>query len=68
MAACSTSTRQLAFTLLEIMLGSSLSSESLALDRNLTTIEINILKNTMTSICNELQKAMPPGGRTCSRA
>jgi flagellar motor switch protein FliM len=50
----------LAFTLLEIMLGSSLSSESLALDRNLTTIEISILKNTMTEICNELQNALRP--------
>ncbi|MBV5318868.1 MAG: flagellar motor switch protein FliM [Desulfobulbaceae bacterium] len=50
----------LAFTLLEIMLGSSLSSESLALDRNLTTIEISILKNTMTEICNELQNAFRP--------
>lgn len=50
----------MAFTLLEIMLGSSLSSESLALDRNLTTIEISILKTTMTEICNELQKALRP--------
>jgi flagellar motor switch protein FliM len=50
----------MAFTLLEIMLGSAQSSESLALDRNLTTIEIAILKTVMTDICNELQNAMRP--------
>lgn len=50
----------MAFTLLEIMLGSSLSSESLALDRNLTTIEISILKTTMTDICQELENALRP--------
>jgi len=50
----------MAFTLLEIMLGSSRSSELLALDRNLTTIEIAILKTTMTDLCLELQKAMRP--------
>lgn len=50
----------LAFTLLEIMLGSSQSSESLALDRNLTTIEIAILKTIMTDLCNELSNAMRP--------
>ena len=50
----------LAFSLLEIMLGSSQSSESLALDRNLTTIEIAILKGTMATICTDLRKAMQP--------
>lgn len=50
----------LAFSLLEIMLGSSQSSESLALDRNLTTIEMAILKGTMASICVDLRKAMQP--------
>ena len=49
---------RLAFTLLEMMLGSSPSSEALALERNLTTIEIAILKTSMTDICTELQKAM----------
>jgi len=48
----------LAFTLLEIMLGSSSDNELLALERNLTTIEINVLKNTMTEICTDLSKAM----------
>jgi flagellar motor switch protein FliM len=49
---------RLAFTLLELMLGSSPSSEALTLDRNLTTIEIAILKTSMVEICTELQKAM----------
>ena len=51
---------RLAFTLLEMMLGSSPSSEALALERNLTTIELAILKTTLTDICTELQKAMQP--------
>jgi flagellar motor switch protein FliM len=42
------------------MLGSSQSSESLALDRTLTTIEMAILKGTMASICVDLRKAMQP--------
>jgi len=50
----------LAFTLLEIMLGSSSSNEQLALERNLTTIEINVLKNTMTGLCTDLSRAMSP--------
>jgi len=50
----------MAFTLLEIMLGSSQTSESLALDRNLTTIEMAILRTVMTDICNELMNAMRP--------
>lgn len=50
----------LSFTLLEIMLGSSSANELLALERNLTTIEINILKNTMTSICADLSRAIAP--------
>jgi len=50
----------LSFTLLEIMLGSSQSSESLALDRNLTTIEMAILRTCMQDICQDLQAAMRP--------
>ena len=50
----------LAFTLLEIMLGSAIISDSHALARNLTTIEINILKNMMQGICHDLQKAFKP--------
>jgi flagellar motor switch protein FliM len=50
----------LAFTLLEIMLGSSSANELIALDRNMTPIEINVLKNTMVGICSDLGKAMKP--------
>jgi len=50
----------LAFTLLEIMLGSSSSNELLALERNLTTIEVNVLKNTMSGLCTDLGRAMSP--------
>lgn len=48
---------KLSFALLEIMLGASSINESLSLDRVLTTIEINVLKNTMEGICGDLQKA-----------
>ncbi|PIE59705.1 MAG: hypothetical protein CSA32_02650 [Desulfobulbus propionicus] len=50
----------MAFTLLEIMLGSSMAIESITLDRSLTTIEVNILKNTMQSICQDFGKAIHP--------
>jgi len=50
----------MAFTLLEIMLGSSRSSESLALDRNLTTIEMAILRTCMYDISNDMQASMRP--------
>ncbi len=50
----------MAFTLLEIMLGSSQSNEPLALNRNLTTIEISLLKSVMDDICTELANAMRP--------
>jgi len=50
----------MAFTLLEIMLGSGQSSESLALDRNLTTIEMAILRTCMQDISHDLQAAMRP--------
>ncbi|MDD2466591.1 MAG: flagellar motor switch protein FliM [Desulfobulbus sp.] len=50
----------MSFTLLEIMLGSAQSSESLALDRNLTTIEMAILKSCMQDISHDFQAAMRP--------
>ena len=50
----------LSFSLLEIMLGSAQASESLTPDRQLTTIEMAILKTTMNAISNELQKAFKP--------
>lgn len=50
----------MSFSLLELMLGSSVSNESLPLERTLTTIEVNILKNTMRNITKDLQKAFTP--------
>lgn len=52
----------MAFTLLEIMLGSPQSSEPFALDlnRGLTIIEISLLKAIMIDIGNELANAMRP--------
>jgi flagellar motor switch protein FliM len=50
----------MAFTLLEIMLGSSQAAGSLTLDRDLTTIEMSLLKTVMTGIGNELAGAMRP--------
>ncbi|WP_028579359.1 flagellar motor switch protein FliM [Desulfogranum japonicum] len=49
----------MAFTLLEIMLGST-SNESMNVSRTLTTIEISILRNTMEGIGKDLQKALQP--------
>ncbi len=50
----------LAFTLLELMLGSTGTEDLLALDRSLTTIEINVLENTMNAIAHDLNKAISP--------
>ena len=50
----------MAFTLLEIMLGSAQSNESLALNRHLTTIETSLLKTVMLDICNELAVSIRP--------
>lgn len=50
----------LAFTLLETMLGSSALNEPLTLNRNLTTIEINILTSTLEAISIDLPKAFTP--------
>jgi len=50
----------MAFNLLELMLGSSQSSESMALDRNLTTIEMAILRTCMYDISEDMQAAMRP--------
>lgn len=50
----------MAFTVLEIMLGSAQSGESPILNRHLTTIEISLLKSIMADICGELATAMQP--------
>lgn len=51
---------RLAFSLLELMLGAARSGDSPALERHLTTIEMSILKTTMTMLCSELERAMRP--------
>jgi flagellar motor switch protein FliM len=48
---------KLSFSMLEIMLGASSDIESLELDRNLTTIELNILKSSMDDACLDIDKA-----------
>lgn len=48
---------KLSFSMLEIMLGASSDIETLELDRNLTTIELNILKASMGDACLEINKA-----------
>ncbi len=47
----------LSFSMLELMLGSSGLADPLELSRNLTTIEINVLKNTMVNSCGDLKRA-----------
>jgi flagellar motor switch protein FliM len=51
---------RLAFSLLELMLGASPSGESPTLERHLTTIEMSILKTTMTMLAGELERALRP--------
>lgn len=48
---------QLSFSMIEIMLGASSDLESPQLDRNLTTIELNILKTILADACTDLDKA-----------
>lgn len=48
---------KLSFSMLEIMLGASNELESPELNRNLTTIELNILKESITDACRDLDKA-----------
>lgn len=50
----------LAFTLLELMLGCTGTEDLLALDRNLTAIELNVIESTMISIAQDLNKAVLP--------
>lgn len=50
----------MAFALLEIMLGSSVDSDSITPNRTLTPIEISILKSTMMGITKDLKKAFNP--------
>ena len=51
---------KLSFSLIEIMLGASSDLGPLHLDRELTTIELNILKTAFASACNDLNRAFTP--------
>lgn len=48
---------KLSFAMLEIMLGASSDIETLELERQLTTIELNILKTPMGEACVDINKA-----------
>jgi flagellar motor switch protein FliM len=50
----------LAYAIVEIMLGGAPGINPLVPDRSLTTIEINIIKHVMTGVCIELQKSFEP--------
>ncbi len=52
--------KQLAFSMVEIMLGASTDLDSLQLNRKLTTIELNVLKNIINSACSDLDRAFKP--------
>lgn len=49
---------ELCFSLIETMLGASTEIAPLHLDRKPTTIELNILKSTMTQACSDIDKAL----------
>jgi len=50
----------LSFTLLEIMLGASSESETLKLNREPSTIELNVLKVIFNLTCKDIDKAFSP--------
>lgn len=49
---------ELCFSFIEIMLGASTEIEPLQLQRKPTTIELNVLKSTMTKACADIDKAL----------
>lgn len=51
---------RLAFSLIEIMLGAAPDISPLKLNRELTTIELNILKTAFASACGDINKAFAP--------
>lgn len=51
---------RLSFSLIEIMLGASSAVSPLQLDRDLTTIELTILKTIISEACDNLSKAFKP--------
>ncbi len=48
---------KLSFSMIEIMLGAASDMDSPSLERNLTTIELSILKTILTDVCRDLDKA-----------
>jgi flagellar motor switch protein FliM len=52
--------RQLSFSMIEIMLGSSTDLGPLQLNRKLTTIELSVLKTVMTYACSDLDRSFKP--------
>ncbi len=48
---------KLSFSLIEIMLGASIELDPLHLDRNLTTIELTVLRTLFIDACKDLDKA-----------
>lgn len=48
---------ELCFSLVEVMLGASTEIEPLQLERKPTTIELNVLKSSMTQACTDIDKA-----------
>jgi len=51
---------ELSFALIEIMLGASTELDLLKLDRNLTKIELTVLKATLDNACTDLDTAFRP--------
>ncbi len=45
------------FSMIEIMLGAAIELDTLHLDRNLTTIELNVLKTLISEACSDLNKS-----------
>lgn len=48
---------KLSFSLIEMMLGASSELEPIALNRRMTTIELNVLKTILADACSDLDKA-----------
>ncbi len=52
--------KQLAFSMVEIMLGASTDLDLLKLNRKLTTIELSVLKSIINSACSDLDRSFKP--------
>ncbi|MGW8195898.1 MAG: flagellar motor switch protein FliM, partial [Desulforhopalus sp.] len=51
---------KLAFSMLEMMLGASAGLDSVVMDRNLTTLELNILETVILDLCKDLDRTFSP--------